>query len=465
MLPADEHGCAATYAEIANQPQIFRKLTADRPTVAILDEIHHCANERAWGTGIQVAFPHAKLKLLLSGTPFRSDNNEIPFVNYIDGSGAPDHRYGYAEALRDRVVRSVFFPRRGGKTEWIYGESTSTHTFDDKLTNDDANRRLRTAIAPDGQWMSSVLRDADELLGQLRQSDSRAGGIVFCEDSIAARSIHGLLATMGHDAVLAISEEKESDQRIREFRDSTSRWLVSIRKVSEGVDIPRLRVGVYATNYLTPMFFRQVVGRLVRTHLNEEDATAYMFIPDDERLRQMAHEIKVARDHVLNVLTNDLTGEFDGSSQRSLFMPISSTSEDRGVIADAETITPEQMAEAERIKSQKPDTANLPTVIVARILISSGHFNGREQHQGQFLRSSDSVPTLSDRKAELKQVNNTSARRIAASLGEEYSHVNGSLNRAVGVSALSQCTVEQLEKRLGLAQQWLVAGNTPAGIS
>ncbi len=35
--------------------------------------------------------------------------------------------------------------------------------------------------------------------------------------------------------------------------------------VSEGVDIPRLRVGVYATAAKTPLIFRQIVGRFVRT--------------------------------------------------------------------------------------------------------------------------------------------------------------------------------------------------------
>ena len=48
------------------------------------------------------------------------------------------------------------------------------------------------------------------------------------------------------------------------FAAGPTPWLVAVRMVSEGVDIPRLRVGVYATTTTTELFFRQAVGRFVR---------------------------------------------------------------------------------------------------------------------------------------------------------------------------------------------------------
>jgi superfamily II DNA or RNA helicase len=69
--------------------------------------------------------------------------------------------------------------------------------------------------------------------------------------------------------------------------------------VSEGVDIPRLRVGVYASTVVTELFFRQAVGRFVRWTRGLASQKAYVYLPDDPRLRQHAFQIAEARRHVL----------------------------------------------------------------------------------------------------------------------------------------------------------------------
>lgn len=466
VLPADEHGCVATYAEIAKQPAVFRKLVSQRRTLAVLDEVHHCGGDRAWASGVYEAFRPAKVRLLLSGTPFRSDNYEIPFVNYVDGTGVPDHRYGYAQALDDQVVRAVWFPRRGGRAEWIYRNKEYAADFDDKLNQEDANRRLRTAISTKGDWLPSVLADADQQLAELRSTDPVAAGIVFCEDKDAASAITRMLTGMGRDVVLVTSDEPESKQRIVAFRDGVAPWLVSIRQVSEGVDIPRLRVGVYATNYLTEMFFRQALGRLVRRQPEDDDPTAYLFIPDDERLRAMAETIRKTRDHILNrQLEEQLRiGSEDNngldSGQEALFRPVASVAADRGVIIDSDTITPEQYAEADRIKRLESDTAALPTPLAAKLLKQAGYFSTTQL-------SSPAPPpskSLKDRKDGLFKQNRTTTTRIVNDFGLEYGYVNGALNAAVGVEKLRQCTEDQAIRRLALAKQWLTGG-PPRGVS
>ena len=49
--------------------------------------------------------------------------------------------------------------------------------------------------------------------------------------------------------------------------------------VSEGVDIPRLRVLVYLPNARTELAFRQAVGRVVRTTAPDDDTRAYVVMP------------------------------------------------------------------------------------------------------------------------------------------------------------------------------------------
>jgi len=71
-----------------------------------------------------------------------------------------------------------------------------------------------------------------------------------------------------------------------------------VRMVSEGVDVPRLAVGVYATSTSTPLFFAQAVGRFVRSRARGE--TASVFLPSVTPLLALAGEMEVARDHVLS---------------------------------------------------------------------------------------------------------------------------------------------------------------------
>ncbi|WP_262379312.1 DEAD/DEAH box helicase [Nonomuraea sp. PA05] len=469
-LATDEQGCAATYAEIAKQPQIYRKLVSEKPTLVILDEIHHCGGEeRAWGAGARTAFEPAVAKLLLSGTPFRSDNDEIPFVNYVDGVGAPDFRYGYDRALADGVVRAVFFPRRGGLMEWTAPNGANrSATFEDELNDRDAAHRLRTALSPTGEWLPSVLKEANTQLAEVRTSDPEAGGIVFCEDSYTAREVVKLLTALGQTPVLAISDEPEADGRIKTFKSSTAPWIVTIRKVSEGVDIPRLRVGVYATPWITELFFRQVVGRLVRIRPGEDDPTAYLYIPDDSRLRAMAAQIKQQRDHILDQQDAELLGDSGGESSGpsgeqplfSLFSPISATPTDEGVIVDSDTITPAELANAEQVKRMDPTTTAMPTALVAKLLRNAG----ATFTTAQPVPPSEAADAPFERKEKLKKQNNTAAQRVARAYGIPYGTVNGRLNQLVGVPVsrgVRQCSEEQLERRLQFAKQWLATGVAP----
>src|SRR5207237_7234135 len=82
-------------------------------------------------------------------------------------------------------------------------------------------------------------------------------------------------------------------------------WLVAVRMVSEGVDIPRLRVGVYATTTTTELFFRQAVGRFVRWTRGVPRQRAWLYIPDDPRLRQHAAGVAEQRRHSLRKREGD----------------------------------------------------------------------------------------------------------------------------------------------------------------
>jgi superfamily II DNA or RNA helicase len=305
---ADFHGVAVTYQTIAAGPETHKLAASRRPTLLIADEPHHMGDLAAWGLQTRKAFDGARFRLLLSGTPFRSDNSAIPWVAYDDeGLSRADYVYGYPQALRDRVCRPITFLPYDGEMEWVSDGRLRSADFDLALPAAEAARRLRTALSPEGEWMGEVLRDADARLSEVRaEGHPDAGGLVIASDQDHARAIAARLATIaGEQPELVMSDEPGASRRIAEFAASDRRWLVSVLMVSEGVDIPRLRVGVYATAARTELFFRQVVGRFIRATPKPRRQMSYLLMPADSRLKALAHEIELERRHALDLSSVD----------------------------------------------------------------------------------------------------------------------------------------------------------------
>lgn len=312
---AEYHGIVVTYAQVASHPPRHRVRTESRRTLVIFDEIHHGGDAKSWGDAIREAFGDATRRLALTGTPFRSDDAAIPFVNYApDGDGllrsVADHTYGYAEALADGVVRPVVFLAYSGEARWrnSAGEEHAAR-LGEPLSAEHTARAWRTALDPAGEWMSAVISAADTRLRQLCDNGvPDAGGMVIASDHKAARAYAGLLTTItGEAPTVALSDDPKSSERISQFAAGTSRWLVAVRMVSEGVDVPRLAVGVYATSASTPLFFAQAIGRFVRSRRPGE--TASIFLPSVPPLLRLASELEAQRDHVLGKPYRDAVGD------------------------------------------------------------------------------------------------------------------------------------------------------------
>ncbi|OLL71017.1 DNA or RNA helicase of superfamily II [Pseudonocardia sp. Ae168_Ps1] len=301
----DYDGIAITYAGVAAHPMLHRNRTENRRTLVVLDEIHHAGDAKTWGDGVYEAFEPAARRLALTGTPFRSDDNPIPFVEYVpDVEGAPrsraDHQYGYGEALADNVVRPVVFLAYSGTSNWrtSAGEEISAR-LGEPLTREQTAMAWRTALDPAGDWIPSVLAAADRRLQSHRDGGMPdAGGLVIASDQTTARSYAAILRKItGDQPAVVLSDEAGASDRIAAFGRSEERWMVAVRMVSEGVDVPRLAVGVYATSASTPLFFAQAIGRFVRSRRSGE--TASVFVPSVPVLLGLASELEAQRDHVL----------------------------------------------------------------------------------------------------------------------------------------------------------------------
>ena len=307
---ADFAGVAVTYAQVAAHPALHRQRTENRRTLVIFDEIHHAGDALSWGDAVKEAFDPARRRLALTGTPFRSDANPIPFVTYLDEPdggrrSASDYVYGYGPALEDGVVRPVIFLAYSGEMSWrTRAGDEITATLGTPMTKDQVAQAWRTALDPAGEWVSRVLEAADRRLTEVRRGMPDAGGLVIAGDHEDARAYAALLRGLtGQRPVVVLSDDKAASKKISAFATSGDRWMVAVRMVSEGVDIPRLAVGVYATSVSTALFFAQAVGRFVRARRRGE--TASVFLPSVPVLLSYAAELEAERDHVLRAPGSD----------------------------------------------------------------------------------------------------------------------------------------------------------------
>jgi superfamily II DNA or RNA helicase len=459
-LPSDVHGVAVTYQQVAANPAALRPLV--QGALVILDEIHHAGESRAWGDAVRVAFQPAVRRLCLSGTPFRSDQSVIPFVRYEGDLAQPDYEYSYGQALKDRaVVRPVYFPRINGRMEWTApdGEVYSA-TFDDALVRELANQRLRTALNVEGEWLPAVLEQAHAQLVHLRARDPAAAGLVIAMDQEHARGIARLLYDrLGVSAAVALSDDPAASKRIGDFVHGTAPWMVAVRMVSEGVDIPRLRVGVYATNTITDLFFRQAVGRLVRWIGGLQRQSAYVFIPDDMRLRKFAATIAEQRRHSLRRRDDEDGPEGerverkerelpDPGEQLSLFEAISAVPEQGGMTL--EDVRREEEAGGEIPDLVDPDRPPAPEFF----LTSPESFRPAPLPDPEPLPATDSASPLARRRA-LREANSELARELVGLTGKTHAQINAELNRKVGIKRVSEASLRQLEQRLTAAKAWV----------
>ena len=433
----DFRGVAVTYQTIAAGPDTHRLAAARRPTLLIADEPHHMGDQAAWGLQARRAFDGARFRLLLSGTPFRSDNSAIPWVAYDeDGLSQADYVYGYPQALVDRVCRPITFLPYDGEMEWISDGRLRSADFDLVLPAAEAARRLRTALSPEGEWMGEVLRDADARLSEVRaDGHPDAGGLVIASDQEHARAIAARLGPVsGERPELVMSDEPDASRRIADFASADRRWLVSVLMVSEGVDIPRLRVGVYATAARTELFFRQVVGRFIRTTPGgPRRQMSYLLMPADPRLKALAHEIELERRHALDLSP---TGEEEGEEMDDSGPERREPGDGFAALSSGDAELDEAIMSATTLQlfpTDDPEPAARRATALARAKAAPA------DHQPERESAYAARERLRGERSRL-------VADVARRTGKSHREIQARINRATRARSVASATIDQLER-------------------
>lgn len=343
------HGIAISYAQTILLSDFLSTLCLTWRVLVIFDEVHHAGDNKAWGVGMARAFADAVRILNISGTPFRSDSAMIPFVEYVNGVSINDFAYNYGEAIQDKICRNVVFTAVTGEGKWQNQFAVQTAAnFGDDLNEADSSRLLRTALDAGNKFIVDFLVQAHRKLMMLRRFEQvDAGGLVIAMNQDHARALSEILKEIsGREPSLAVSDDFDSADKIRNFKTGQTEWLVTVKMVSEGVDIPRLRVLAYASNVRTEMFFRQAVGRVVRVQEGRENDQAYFFFPADAQLIEFAGRIESERRHVLDSAEKKgaRTGELPDfmKSKVNGFVPLEA--ETRGLVVMRESEPIDQTA-------------------------------------------------------------------------------------------------------------------------
>jgi superfamily II DNA or RNA helicase len=417
--PRDFHGVAVTYARVASDPAGWAA-KVHRDTLVIVDEAHHLGEDLAWGMGFRKAFAPAERWLLLSGTPFRSDATPIPGVRY-DGEGVvvPDVSYTYAEAVAEGICRPVAFVTFDGSLSWRSGDDVIESSFETVLTGREASRRYRTAIStelPDG--LPRILKEADAKLRMLRAGGHRdAGALAVAADAKHARQIAKLIGeATGRTPVVVLHTEARAARKLADFRGSREPWIVAVNMVSEGVDIPRLRVGVYATAAKTPLIFRQIVGRFVRTTPGTAAEPSWVYLPADQTLRGHAADVESELRHVLR--REEAGGELDEPAERRATEP-----------------------------SPTADFVPLSAEFAAQMTLFGAPQAARAPSPAPATPEPEPAPLAAyEQRAELRRERSRLVGELARRDRRSHREINAWLNRVVGLQRVDDATIQQLER-------------------
>jgi|TARA_Y100000815_G_scaffold231428_1_gene221607 superfamily II DNA or RNA helicase len=311
----------ATWHAIEGLSEPFQFVCNNYRTLVICDEHHHAAVEAAWGEQAGSAFENAKYTLILTGTPVRSDGKDTVWLAYDDEGNIIDlpddasFTLTYGEAVDRGYCRPITFHRHEGNFTVTLPDGDGI-SVSSKVGAEDATKYsdvpglkraldfFKLAVTPkyetDGitpdpeSYLGSMAAWGIDKLEDLRETVPTAGGLVIAPTISIAEYIAELLEVMTDEKPLVVHNNSANPEgRIAAFRNNTDKkWLVSVAMISEGVDIPRLRVLFYVPHAKTELAFRQSMGRVVRTLGPDDYSRAYVVMPSLEILEEYARKVE-----------------------------------------------------------------------------------------------------------------------------------------------------------------------------
>ncbi|PCH90821.1 MAG: hypothetical protein COB85_09920 [Bacteroidetes bacterium] len=483
--PRDCHGISITFQSL-NQPNVESlKRYVGEKTLLIVDEVHHAGDERSWGEAIQQLGQQAGYKLLLSGTPDRPDNSPIPFVTYHYDPESKRYKlesnysYGYAEAVDDNVVCPVIFQRL--KAEALTFSGTETMEYDEVYSEKQRklfNQILTISPYSEGDkrsWTYQSFEKANKKLNEINDfRNENYAGLIVCNSIKDAENLYDQISQMyGSDFVEIVTSKNRvgdlaSSQKIEKFFHSKQSWIISINMISEGVDIPRLRCILYASNVTTRVRFTQVMGRAVRNplHLKNNSDVCYFYLPDYAPLVHNAEGIEQELKHIYQKIEQEEEARKRGEGNGTQFsiddFVLESESIDAGNIFEGDLWNAVEDVKATTWADKEKVSKDIVLKLWKYFKDEQGGSTVNEEEPHPFQTSTEQKEAY--RKNVSKLVNQISYKLDGNKKPkpETIRKVHYQLNQRCNIQLSNTATLDQLKKKLRAAEKWLLSKNIRA---
>ncbi|MGF1701453.1 DEAD/DEAH box helicase family protein [Photobacterium makurazakiensis] len=292
-------GQSLTYQSIQFLSDEFWQALGNYRVFVVFDEIHHCAgsdieNANIWGQQVLTKIQGlATYTLAMSGTPWRSDSIPITMGEYSDPDGQlfVDYQYTLRQAIADNVCRTP-------KIVLVDNEHLSV-TNDEKVESFSSIlemiKKTKTSyqsVIHNQEAMEYLLGLGCKKLAELRTQSPSAGGLVVASSVQHAQSIQRILSQKFAQSVSIVTYRHEEPLvEIERYRQSSDQWIVSVGMISEGTDIPRLQVCCHMSAVKTELYFRQVLGRILRIN-DAKNQQAWLFTFAEQNLIEFSERIE-----------------------------------------------------------------------------------------------------------------------------------------------------------------------------
>lgn len=468
---------AVTYAAITAHPEHWARTL--QGAYVILDEVHHAGERRRWGQALKQAMTGARFQLATTGTPFREDQCPIAGLSYdpVTYRVISDYEYTYASAVANATVRAATYRFFDATGTWVYRRpGRPDHVFSrtalESLTLEEQGQWLRTILSAENQQaLPPLLTDAVVALEEERLAVPDAAGLVVCDSHQSAKKIRAMLVDLvGADAVsMVISDDPENAQpsaMLKEFAkskinkygrliDNPLKWLVAVAMVSEGVDIPRLQVGVFLTDIKTELHFRQFVGRFTRRRNDLDPANAlphtHIFLPGLPLFKDFVSRIADDADSGIRERDEQLTRTRDITVSDDLFGPEAVSAigyENTDTVFNGGTVT-RGMQQVEAIIDECPTLSDLPHA--AKCQLAESLLKRIVMPERSDLARDNSITNFQDEVKAIKSRIQRLIKTYVVKTGSPWSEmpaVQSEFNNAVGISSRADCEDLKLLREL-----------------
>lgn len=319
-------GYVSSYQSLCADPTVHERFARRyHGRLAIVCDEAHYLGEKLYGSGdtTQAAkllgqlAEHAAFKLVMTGTPYRADDNPIIFAGYNDqGRIMADVELTYGDGVAQGFLRPFDANLFDGK---LYQTRRRQENGRARYANEEIELRYTsqqlTKVATDPQFWELAARHALEKVKELQELWPRYCGIAGCANQEHARQVLEYLQSLGARCLLAVSDDSNAHANLRLFKNGGWDMLVTVGMAHVGYDYKPIAVaavlnGIREFNWLDQFTMR--AGRMLPNRPQEEQ-TAWLFGINDRAMRQYIADKRAEASRAIK-LVEEVDGAKAGNS-------------------------------------------------------------------------------------------------------------------------------------------------------